>query len=68
MSLHAFSQCVLVNRSAFRYLALFGNCMDPDPRTIILFRQPKTKARIMQIAVLFHDVAYLVLDICVLCD
>ena len=37
---------------------LFGNCMDPHPRAIILFRQPKTKARIVQIAVLFHDVPY----------
>ena len=24
-----FSQCFLVNKSAFRYIVLFGNCMDP---------------------------------------
>ena len=25
-----FSQCFLVNKSAFRYIVLFGNCMDPN--------------------------------------
>ena len=28
-SLHVFSLCFLVNKSAFRYIVLFGNCMDP---------------------------------------
>ena len=32
-SLHMFSHCFLVNKSAFRYIVLFGNCMDPPELT-----------------------------------
>ena len=34
--IHVFSQCFLVNKSAFRYIVLFSNCMDLDVQTIIV--------------------------------
>ena len=34
--LSATMQCFLVNNSAFRYIVLFGNCMDPSINTHLL--------------------------------
>ena len=42
--MHVFSQCFLVNKSAFRYIVLFGNCMDPLDGLIqqLLMKQSNT--------------------------
>ena len=37
LSLYVFSQCFLVNKNAFRYIVLFGNCMDPNSFSALAF-------------------------------